>query len=241
MNFFLDLLLLVILTISVIRCTVRGFVKSIVQLVSVAVSLFAAWHFTAPVALWLEEKVFSERITERVAETVRGLAAKGNELFDLTRLFEDMPADFTALLTRYGADADTLAASYGTLGEVSAETADKMAHTIAEPVVTGLANVCGFILVFVAAMLACGLIGLVLDLIVKLPVLRSANRLLGFLLGVVCALVMGWLFAEAAENLMGYLHTVDPSAFDADIIEQTRLVKYFCRPELLSGLDGLTQ
>lgn len=193
------------------------------------------------VAVWLEEKVFSERITESVAESVRALSAKGSELFDLTRLFADMPADFTALLTRYGADADSLADTYGALGEVGAETADKMAYAIAEPVVSGLANVCGFILVFIAAMLVCGLIGLVLDLIVKLPVLRSANRLFGFLLGVVCALVLGWLFSEAADVVMGYLHTVDPGSFGADIIEQTRLVKYFCRPELLDSLGSVMQ
>lgn len=232
MNFLLDLLLLVILLATVIRCAKRGFVKSIVHFVSVIVAFIAAWSFTPKLAVWLEEKVFSERITESVAETIRGLAAKGGELFDLSRLFSDMPADFTALLDRFGADADTLAAAFGNMDAVKAEAADRMAHTIAEPVVSGIANVCAFAVLFVGAMLACMLIGLLLDLIVKLPVLRTANRLLGFLLGLVIAAVLGWGFSEVAEALMGYLHTVDPAAFDADIIDQTLLVKYLCRTEL---------
>ena len=75
--------------------------------------------------------------------------------------------------------------------------------------------------------------GALLDLIVKLPVLRTANRLLGFLLGVLCAAILGWLFAEAAELVMSYLHTVNPDTFATDIIDHTLLVKYLCRTELL--------
>lgn len=235
MNFLLDLLLLVIVTVTVIRCTARGFVKSIVHLVSMAVAFIAAWSFSSELALWLEEKVFSDRITESVAGTIRSLAAKGGEIFDLSRLFADMPADFVSILDRYGADADTLAASYGQMSAAGAAAADEMAYTIAEPVVHGLANVCAFVLIFVGAMLVCWLVGLVLDLIVRLPVLRTANRFFGFLLGVVCAAVLGWLFAEAAESVVGYLHTVDPAAFDADIIEHTKLVKYLCCTELWQG------
>lgn len=232
MNFLLDLLLLVIVTATVIRCTARGFVKSVVQFVSMIVAFLAAYSFTPELAVWLEEKVFSERITESVAETIRGLATKGGEIFDLSRLFADMPADFVSLLDRFDADADALAVTFGSMSAVSAEAADRMAYTIAEPVAHGLANVCAFLIIFVGAMLVCAIIGALLDLIVKLPVLRTANRFFGFLLGLVCAAVLAWGFSEAAEVVMGYLHTVDPSAFDADIIGQTRLVKHLCRTEL---------
>ena len=231
MNFFLDLILLVIVTVTIIRCTARGFVKSVIHLLSVVVSLIAAYTFMPELSLWLRENFFAERITESVAETIRALAAKGSEMFDLSHLFADMPADFVSLLDRYDADANALASTFGSMDTANAASIDQMAQTIADPVVTGIANVCAFILLFAGAMLICWIIGLVLDLIVSLPVLRTANRFLGLLLGAVCALVLGWLFAEAAEAVTAYLHTVDPAAFDADIIDNTMIVKYFCQAE----------
>ncbi len=229
MNFLLDLILLVIVTTTLVRCTARGFVRSVVHLASMVVAFIAAWGFTPQLADWLEAEVFSDRVAELVTDTIRSLAAPVGEHFDLSRLFADMPADFAALLTRYDADADALAATFGRMNDVGAAAADEMARTIAEPVVRGLANVSAFVLIFIAAMLVCWLAGLLLELIVKLPVLRTANRFFGFLLGLVCAAALGWLYAEAAESLMGYLHTVEPTAFDADIIEQTLLVKHLCR------------
>ena len=233
MNFLLDLLLLVIVIGTIARCTSRGFVKSVVHLVSMAVSFFAARAFSPKLALWLETEVLADRITGTVTETIRSLARSAGEKLDLSRLFADMPEDFSALLKRYGADVDALSGRFGRMSDAGEAVADSMARAIAEPVVQGLANVCAFVLIFIGAMLACTLIGLLLDLIVKLPVLRTANRFCGFLLGIVCAAVLGWLFAEAAESVMGYLHTVDPAAFEADIIDHTLLVKYLCRAALL--------
>lgn len=233
MNFLLDLLLLVIVLQTVIGCTKRGFVKSVVHLVSMAVSFLAARAFTPKLALWLETEVFSERITGSVTDTIRSLARTAEEKLDLSRLFVDMPDDFSALLSRYGADASALSDTFGRMSDAGAAAADSMARAIAAPISRGIADVCAFILLFIAAMLACTIIGALLDLIVKLPVLRTANRLLGFLLGVLCAAILGWLFAEAAELVMRYLHTVNPDTFAADIIDHTLLVKYLCRTELL--------
>ncbi len=234
MNFLLDLLLLAILAVTVIRYTSRGFVKSVIGAISLVVAFVAAFIFTPELSLWLETNVFAGRVTENVSETICGLAAKGGEIFDLSRLFEDMPADFAALLERYGADTEALAASFGSMDAVAADAAERMARSIAGPVVAGLANVSAFILIFLASLLVLWLLGLLLGLIVKLPVLRTADKFLGFLLGTVCAALLGLFFSTAAEQLLGYLHTVDPSLFDADVIGQTLLVKYFCNFHLFT-------
>lgn len=228
MMFLLDLLLIIIVVITVARCTVRGFVKSVINLVSLVVSFFAARFFTPQFGDWLEINFFAERITDNVQEMVRALAAKGAEVFDLSRLFANMPADFSAMLARYGADADALSATYGGMSEAGETAAAELAAAIAAPVVAGLSDVCAFILLFLGAMLICSLVALLLGLLVKLPVLRTANRLLGFILGLLIALILAFLFANAASLLMGYFHTVDPSAFAADIMDKTLIVKYFC-------------
>jgi len=123
MNFVLDLLLVVIVLATIVRCTSQGFVKSIINLVSVVVAALAANRFSEPVAAWLRENVFSARITEKVVGTIRSLAARGEEVFDLSRLFADMPEEFASVLARYGADADQLSAAYGTLSQAGADKA----------------------------------------------------------------------------------------------------------------------
>ena len=228
MMFLLDLLLIIIVVTTIVRCTVRGFVKSVINLVSLGVSFLVARLFTPQFGDWLETKFFAERITNSVKEVIRSLAAKGAEVFDLSRLFANMPADFSAMLSRYGADVDALTSSYGGISEAGEATAAELAATIAAPVISGVSNVCAFILLFLGSMLICGLVGLLLNLLVKLPGLRTANRLLGLVLGVVIALILTFLYANAASMLMGYLATVDPGTFAADIMDKTLIVKYFC-------------
>ncbi|MBQ8275979.1 MAG: CvpA family protein, partial [Clostridia bacterium] len=46
MMFLLDLLLIIIVVVTVARCTVRGFVKSVINLISLVVSFFVARYFT---------------------------------------------------------------------------------------------------------------------------------------------------------------------------------------------------
>lgn len=229
MNFLLDILLLLIVVQTVVRCTMRGFVKSIIHLVSLVAAFIAARTFSSPVSAWLRENVFSDRITASLRETISSLAERSRDVFDLSRLFADMPEEFSALLARYGADTEQLAATYGSFAEANTETAAKLADSIAEPVVSGLANVCGFILVFLAALIACTLIGALIDLIFKLPILRTANRFLGFLLGLICAAAFTLIYVGAAEHLMAYLHSVYPATFSADIVDRTLLVKYICQ------------
>ncbi len=228
MMFLLDLLLIIIVVVTVARCTVRGFVKSVINLISLVVSFFVARYFTPQFGDWLENNFFAERITDSVKEVIRSLAAKGAEAFDLSRLFEKMPADFSAMLSRYGADVDALSSTYGGMSEAGENVTAELAASIAAPVVAGLSDVCAFVLLFLGALLVCALVGLLLGLLVKLPVLRTANRLLGFVLGVLIALILTVLFANAASMLMGYLHTVDPASFAADIMDKTLIVKYFC-------------
>lgn len=228
MMFLLDLLLIIIVAVTVVRCTVRGFVKSVINLVSLVVSFLVARLFTPQLGDWLETNFFAERITDSVKDVIRSLAAKGAEAFDLSRLFANMPADFATMLERYGADVDALTSTYGGMSEAGEASAAELAASIAAPVVSGVSDVCAFILLFLGAMLICGLVGLLLGLLMKLPVLRTANRLLGLVLGVVIALILTFLYANAASLLMGYLHTVDPAAFAADIMDKTLIVKYFC-------------
>lgn len=228
MNFLLDVLFLAIVVLTVVRCTVRGFVRSIMHLVSLIAAFLSAYYFTPPVALWLEENFFAERIAGQVANAVEGMALRNGEWFNLSRLFADMPADFAALLQRYGADSAALGERFGGLETAGAQSTGELAASIARPVVSGLSNVTAFILLFVAAIFVCSLIGWLLDLIVKLPVLRTANRLLGFVLGVICAALLGVIFVRGAVVVVGYLHSVDPVRFDADAIEQTMVLKYVC-------------
>ncbi len=232
MSFLLDLILILIVVATVVRCASQGFVRSIVSLVSMAVAAVVAWQFYPQLAEYLEAEIITDRITDYVASTIRSLSSAGTG-FDFTRLFADMPADFVSLIERFEADTAILSHTFGAMEAATAEAADQMAYTIAEPVVHGLANVCAFVLLFVVASIACSILGGILDLIVKLPVLRTANRFLGFLLGVVCAAVLALGYAEAAELVMDYLSTVDPIAFDVETIDRTMLVRHICT--LFSG------
>ena len=154
MMFLLDLLLIIIVAVTVVRCTVRGFVKSVINLVSLVVARL----FTPQLGDWLETNFFAERITDSVKDVIRSLAAKGAEAFDLSRLFANMPADFATMLERYGADVDALTSTYGGMSEAGEASAAELAASIAAPVVSGVSDVCAFILLFISLLVLLGIL-----------------------------------------------------------------------------------
>ena len=65
---------------------------------------------------------------------------------------------------------------------------------------------CGIsmIIVYVASLIVCTILSFVLNMFFKLPVLKTANKLLGLVLGIVCALLFAKIAAKAIVLINDY-------------------------------------
>ena len=215
----------------------RGFIRSVMGLVTGIASTIAAYAYTPVLAEYIRKNYLIENITNGIAETLRSLALDTEtDLYNLDRLAADLPEPFTSILERYGIDIDAFIEQLRGLSACEEAVVDAFAAQIAAPTTGVLASVAAFVILFFALMIVLSLLTGLLDLIFNLPILRSANALLGFILGVVEAAFFACLLATVMSVLASFLGAVDPSLFGPDVVEDTIICKFVLEHNLLDRM-----
>ena len=83
--------------------TSRGFVRSVMGLITAGASLFAAYAYTPVLAAYIKDKFLIQKIAGGIDDTLKSLAFDtSTDLYNLDRLASDLPEPFTGILNRYG-------------------------------------------------------------------------------------------------------------------------------------------
>lgn len=238
MSLILDLIVIVVALVCIISGAKRGFVKSVFSLASSILALLAAWLLTPYVSTWLYEKCFSGMVAGWVQKAIMPLLIPKDGGFDLAKLFSDMPEAFSSLLKGFEADATALAGQYS-IPAASEETIHALSEKIASPAATLLSKIVAFAAVFLVAILALWLVSLLLGMIVKLPVLRTVNRVLGLILGILTAMVWAFCLCKIMPYAVKALAGVKPEWFGGDVIDKTLIVRFLSGLNVFSFISGL--
>ena len=227
MSLVFDGIILCAAVIAVVLGVKRGFVKSIMGVGTLIAALFVAFAFTPTISPYIENTAFIQEIGDGITETIQSLSQSGENTYDLRKLFGDMPESFRQSLERYGADADELSAAVKPTSDADAAHVDDLAARIADPVSGAIAGVLAFLGLFVATVVVLKILTWSLDLVFQLPVLKTANTMLGFVLGAVCALVWAWVLSSLSVIFIHAMSSVSPEMFSPALIENTVILKFF--------------
>ncbi len=214
----------------------RGLIRSVMSLAGGIASFIAAYAYSPILAAYIKEKFLVESLTDNIDSTLRSIALDTNtDMYNLDRLAVDLPKPFTDILERYGFDSSFAERLRG-LTDCEADVVRGFAEDIATPTADVIASVLAFIGIFVAAFIVLSLLTWFLDLVFKLPVLKSANTFFGFVFGV----AEGALFAFASATLLSVLVTalgsVEPSLFGEAAVNETIICKWLLAHNPLGAL-----
>lgn len=265
MNYLIfDLAIVVILLLFALWGRHRGLILSVFSLVAVVVAiaggLFLSKALAPTVTKWVmplvEDKVVSTVetvIPEEVTEVFNNLAP-GETIRDAVT--ELLPEDFvldenTSLpsmeqIREYLDNADLKLPEevHNLLDQIKDEDVEAIAEsksveevvsTAAGTIVEVIVRVVLFLLIFVLILILWNVLARALDLVSRLPVLNSMNKLGGFLFG----LVRGTLFLFLAAWVLRHIPTVTEQLIPAETVEQTYLLKFFLTMNPLEFLASL--
>lgn len=237
MSFLFDAVLILIFALTVFTSYKRGFVKSVMSFGSSIASVLVAYAFTPTLSDYLNQKFFLKRISGAIAETIKSISSENADgTFNLAKMLSDMPEAFRDLLDRYNADISAFTGASEASGE---DVVTRLADMIASPVSGIISSVVSFIILFAGAMLVLTLITWILDIIFRLPILKTANRILGFVFGIAAALVIVWTFSVLFTELIGALSSISPSLFSDDIIDGSIILRLFSKYNLLGMITSV--
>lgn len=204
--------------------TSRGFVRSVMSLVSTAAALIAAYAYTPMLSAYIKEKYLTERITNGIFETLKSLSLDTEtDFYNLDRLAADLPESFLSILERYHVNLDSFLDKIRGITDCTEETVLDFSREVADPTAGVLASSLSFLLIFVAAFIVLALLTSLLDAIFNMPAVRSANLFLGFLFGVIEAAVVVLSLTILLSTLVTALGSIDPKLFGSDVVENSRI------------------
>ncbi len=225
MGYVMDIILVAVFGICVYTATKKGFIKTVLGTVSMLLALILTFAFYQPVKEKMLESSLTTGVKEVIVEKLESIELDSEGNFNLESLMENKPQEFLDVLEKFGIDYNELKLQYeGWLSESSENVREKLIATIINPIVDLLASGIALLALFLVCYFAIKLVVYLLDKAFKLPVLKQANKILGFVAGAVNGLVMVYLISAIVFVLMPYLKTkgieIDPSS--------SLVFKYFC-------------
>ena len=236
MGWLMDGIMAVFVLIVIIANTKKG-CKTILSLLVTVCAFAAAYFFGPDVGELFVTDIIVEKTEGIIYEFLRSVVGETAGTITVADLFGDIPESFTELLGRVGADVDAIVESFGEMTVVSDGILDNMAERLAVPVGRWIAVALGCVLVFVAALIVLNIVKWIIELLVKLPVLKQASTFLGFIVGVVSAFAWSWAICLAVNAFIEYSLLGEYNATLAAIAENSYFFRFFRDLSLIDLLD----
>lgn len=175
MQLVIDILLIVIFGLLVFRGWWRGFMKSVLSLGRLILSLVITIVFGASFAAWIDAKFVNPPVFEAVFKKFSDIAAEVTASAEggIDALVEKIPEAFRGYL-----DLETIDPA----AEINA-LVEQWSHTVADGISKVIATVIGYILLFVLTFLVLTLVIFIVTRFAKLPAIKTVDKLLGLVVG----------------------------------------------------------
>ena len=229
MNYLLDIFLFLLFLLITIISTERGFVDSVWSSVTIIGSFIVAYLFSGVVGAWICDNFVLKYISEYAYDIVESLIENSADSYNIAGLFESLPEEFIALAQNCGADISALEARFASSLTLSSAELYSFAESVAAPLSQTLSNAIAIVSIFLISILILWLVGLVVKIIVKIPIIKTLNSLLGFIFGVLKALVIVWILCVTLSIFVerGFM---DPETVEVlnNLTKGSYIFNFFC-------------
>lgn len=237
-NFIIDIVLVAVAVIIIVRGWKNGAVKGILSFAVNIVAAVVAYAFTPKLAALIYDNWILQKISSGIEKTVGSLARSGDG-YDFAKLIEEMPEVFSNMLTKYGVKSASLEEFASGLSETGEAALRKVSDFIASPVSTIISNALAFIVIFIVALIVLKLASKLIITLFKAPLLKTADRLAGLLLGCLNAVIILWIVSIVVSHGITALGSVAPSWFGEDVVERSVVLGFFAKYNPLKIIENV--
>lgn len=197
MQLVIDILLVVIFGLLVFRGWWRGFMKSVLSLGRLILSLVITIIFGASFAAWIDAKFINPPVFEAVFKKFSDVAAEVTASAEggIDALVEKIPDAFRGYLDLESVDPTA---------EINA-LVEEWSHTVADGISKIVATVIGYILLFILAFLVLTVVIFIVTRFAKLPAIKTVDKLLGLVVGLFSGAVAVIFISVILSAILGVI------------------------------------
>ena len=220
----IDVILVAITLAVIIGGIRRGFIRSVFKLCSTIAAVIVAVLFYKELSAYFYDAFFFEITSEYIGGLIGNIIGDISESLDVSAIAAALPEQIRSTAELLGLNIEEIITN--SITSESLVSADALTEGIAQSVATVVSNVTAFAALFFGSLIVLGLLGFILDKIAKLPVLKTANRFLGFVFGVVEAFVLCMIVAKIILAVCSAYGALNPEFTFTAVAENTYIAKF---------------
>ena len=237
MQLYLDLSVLVLILVTVIVFWVKGFIRSMLGFAKAVLSVILTYHFGPRLSVWVERALVGERVHTYVHDRFTAMFDEAAATFDLSHVVENLPSWLRAILST--SDISEVGGDFLHMTDATADEMWQMAESFADPISRTISDFIGYALTFLGVMMVLSLVTLLLGKFADLPIIRTCDRLLGFLLGVVSAALYASVYTVLLFAILSMVEGSYASVPFHDAFDQTVLFSWIYDHNLFRVIFGI--
>ncbi|HOO25503.1 MAG TPA: CvpA family protein [Clostridiales bacterium] len=230
-----DFALILIFLASVIYGISKGFVKSIMGILAAIVSFYLAYTLSPILAPKIYDMFFSQRVTEAIQAQISQSSSSVDIAAQALAVINSLPKFLVSLANSIGLGVEEIGEKISSAGKGGEDLAIHLANSVAHPVATAVLQVVLFIVLLFVLRLSLLVLIRVIDKIFDLPVLKSANKLLGGLLGVFKGLFAVYVICLLAGLFVGR----EPSNAITQAFDNSKILQIVSENNIIAKAFGL--
>lgn len=195
----------------------RGFIRTVINLVGYAVSAVLAFFISQPVAGFIFESFFRKGSVDMINGEL-GKLSGGQSVAEL------LDTAFAAIPERISALASSYVGSLDQIKDTIADVATAVVDQVIGPIATIMIQSIVFLVLFIVFCILVKLVTKALKIIDKLPVIGTANAVLGLVVGLVQAVIFLFIFTSVVALII-QLSGNQMDAVNSEIVGQSHVFK----------------
>ncbi len=231
MSTVVDLLLLAAVIFFIVSGMRGGFVRTLLSFISKIAAVVLAYFVSDEYDELVYEKFLKESVINGIEESISASSA-GDFSQQVIDVFKSIPESVSGILESLGIDFSSFG-EIASSSSVSGEIASLLEETIVRP---ACVLVCGIVLFAVVSAIASFTFGIIINLVCKfvsLPVLRTANKALGGVLGLLNGLIFVLIVSYICVIASGLTGSEDFS----EVISSSHIIEIFT--STINGFIGV--
>ena len=234
MNYVLDILLIAVFALSVAVGIKRGFVRSLLSMISFLLAMLLAHFMSEATAPVLYEQFVQESAEKLVSYQIDESVDMELTVAQAKEVIQNLPEGFPELAQSVGVDLEKLYNSLDTGNVNSRDVAARLTQGIVKPIAIPVLRVVSFFVLLLVISLLLRLLILLIDKIAKLPVLKTANTGLGGLLGA----LRGLLYVVAFSSLLTVGAALAKDSKFEEAVQGSLIISKLDITSLVGGVGG---
>ncbi len=220
MSLLIDVIVIAAFAVCFIRGIKKGFIKSIIGIVIVIAAIFGSVQFSPALAKKMNDKFIHKSVVSVAKDAIPRV--------DTETLVNEMPSAFKKVLDRFGTKPEDIKELFENSdpNETEEQKRDRIAEKMGAPLAKAISKALAFLIVFALLYVVLLIASLIICALVKLPILKAADKLLGALLGGASGLLLAWGISLAICALLPHLSVLYEGVIPETVIENSIVVKF---------------